>query len=105
MLGFLPPSSSATFLTVPEAADISHLPTARLPVKETRSTRGSSASGAPAPFPSPSTRLPTPAGRPASSSTFIRWIALYGVSSLGLSTNVLPAARHGATFQEVWRRG
>ena len=41
------------------------------------------------------TRLPTPAGRPASSSRRIRWIAVCGVSSLGLSTNVLPAARHG----------
>ena len=71
------------------------LPVASPPVKETRSTRGSSESGAPASAPAPSTRLPTPAGRPASASSFIRWIAVCGVSSLGLSTNVLPAARHG----------
>ena len=28
-----------------------------------------------------------------------------GVSSLGLSTNVLPAARQGATFHETWSSG
>ena len=49
----------------------------------------------PASGPAPSTRLPTPAGSPASSSSRIRWIAVCGVSSLGLSTKVLPAARHG----------
>ena len=40
-----------------------------------------------------------PAGRPASSSRRISMIAVDGVSSLGLSTNVLPAASAGATFQ------
>jgi hypothetical protein len=75
------------------------------PVKETRSTRGSLARGAPAAGPAPRTRLPTPAGSPASSRIRIRWTEVWGVSSLGLSTNVLPAARHGATFQEAWRSG
>ncbi len=59
------------------------------------STRGSVESGAPAVGPAPRTRLPTPAGSPASSSRRIRWIAECGVSSLGLSTKVLPAARQG----------
>ena len=48
MLGFLPPSSSATFFTVPEATAMIRLPVSRPPVNETRSTRGSSLSGAPA---------------------------------------------------------
>ena len=74
-------------------------PVCRPPVNETRSTRGSSASSAPASGPAPSTRLPTPAGSPASSSSRIRWMLVCGVSSLGLSTKVLPAARQGATFQ------
>ena len=105
MLGFLPPSSRATFFTVAAAAAMIRRPVARPPVNDTRSTRGSSESGAPAPGPAPSTRLPTPAGSPASSSSRIRWIAVCGVSSLGLSTNVLPAARQGATFQETWSSG
>ena len=67
--------------------------------------RGSEESGAPASGPAPSTRFPTPAGSPASSSSRIRWMAECGVSSLGLSTNVLPAARHGATFQETCSNG
>ena len=46
--------------------------------------------------PAPRTRLPTPAGRPASSSSRISRIAVCGVSSLGLSTKVLPAAQRRA---------
>ena len=105
MLGFLPPSSSATFFTVPDAVAMIRLPVPSPPVKETRSTRGSSLSGAPAFGPSPTTRLPTPAGRPASSSSRIRWIAVWGESSLGLSTNVQPAASAGATFQDTCSSG
>ena len=105
MLGFLPPSSSAIFFTVPDAVAMIRLPVPRPPVKETRSTRGSSLSSAPACGPSPSTRLATPAGTPASSSSRIRWMAVWGESSLGLSTNVQPAASAGATFQETWRSG
>ncbi|CAM5732230.1 hypothetical protein SALBM311S_01608 [Streptomyces alboniger] len=48
MLGFLPPSSSATFFTVPAAAAIRPRPVWSPPVNETRSTSGWSASGAPA---------------------------------------------------------
>ena len=105
MLGFLPPSSRATFFTVAAAVAMIARPVSSPPVNETRSTRGSEESGAPALAPAPSTRLPTPAGRPASSSRRIRWIAECGVSSLGLSTKVLPAARQGATFHETWRSG
>ena len=61
-LGFLPPSSRAIFLTVSGALTISRLPVSTPPVKETRSTRGSVESGAPASAPAPRTRLATPAG-------------------------------------------
>ena len=105
MLGFLPPSSSATFLTVPAAAAMTLRPVASPPVNETRSTSGLSASGAPAPAPAPSTRLATPAGSPASASRRISRITVDGVSSLGLRTNVLPAARAGATFQDACSSG
>ena len=105
MLGFLPPSSRATFFTVAAAAAITPRPVCTPPVNETRSTRGSVASGAPASGPAPSTRLPTPAGSPASSSSRIRWMEVCGVSSLGLSTKVLPAARQGATFQDACSSG
>ncbi len=46
-------------------------PVSTPPVKETRSTPGSSDSGAPTSGPAPSTRLATPAGSPASSSARI----------------------------------
>ena len=46
-LGFLPPSSSATFFTVAAAVAMIRLPVSSPPVKETMSTRGSSESGAP----------------------------------------------------------
>ena len=105
MLGFLPPSSSAIFFTVPEAAAMIRLPVATPPVKETRSTRGSSLSGAPAFGPSPTTRFATPAGSPASASSFIRWMAVVGESSLGLRTKVQPAASAGATFQDTCSSG
>ena len=55
--------------------------------------------------PSPTTRLPTPAGSPASSSSRIRWMAVWGESSLGLSTKVQPAASAGATFQDTCSSG
>ena len=49
--------------------------------------------------------VPTPAGRPASSSSSMRMIAVCGVSSLGLSTNVQPATIAGATFHAVCSSG
>ena len=69
MFGFLPPSSSATFLTVAAAAAITRLPVDSPPVNETRSTSGLSVSGAPTSGPPPRTRLATPAGSPASASS------------------------------------
>lgn len=104
-LGFLPPSSRATFLTESAAARITFVPLVRPPVKETRSTSGWAARRAPTGSPGPVTRLATPAGSPASTSRAMRATVDSGVISLGLSTKVLPAARAGAIFQEAWRSG
>ncbi len=104
-LGFLPPSSRATFFTVTAAAWATFVPLMRPPVKETRSTSGCSARRAPTVWPGPVTMLATPAGRPASTSRSMRAIVVSGVISLGLTTKVLPAARAGAIFQLAWSSG
>lgn len=103
--GFLPPSSSATFLTEAAAAWATLVPLTRPPVKETRSTSSWVPKRAPTVWPGPVTRLATPSGRPASASRRIRAIVLSGVISLGFSTKVLPAASAGATFQLAWSSG
>lgn len=104
-LGFLPPSSSATFFTVAAAVAMIRLPVSTPPVKDTMSTRGSSESGAPTSGPVPRTRLAAPAGSPASSNALISRIEVEGVSSAGLRTIVLPARSAGATFQLACSRG
>ena len=68
------------------------------PVNETMSTSGCAAIASPTTGPTPVTRLNTPAGRPAASITSARTNALSGVTSLGLSTTVQPAASAGATL-------
>ncbi len=106
MLGFLPPSSRATFFTVAAAAAMIRLPVASPPVNETRSTRGSSLSGAPGPRAGAEHEVGDArrARRPPRAAPISR-IAVCGVSSLGLSTKVLPAARQGATFHAVCSSG
>ena len=105
MFGFLPPSSRATFFTVSAAERMIALPVATPPVNETRSTSGLATRAAPTSAPEPRTRLTTPAGTPASASRSTRIRVLRGVTSLGLSTTVLPAARAGATFQDICSSG
>ena len=105
MLGFLPPSSRATRFTVGAAAAMIRRPVTMPPVKETRSTSGASVSIGPTRSPAPVTRLATPVGRPTSVSASTSHIAVDGVSSLGLSTKVFPAASAGATFQAVCSSG
>jgi hypothetical protein len=53
----------------------------------------------PTPGPSPCTTLNRPAGSPASTASWATWTIEKGVSSEGLRTTPLPAARAGATFQ------
>ena len=91
---------------MPVAADSAIFrPVTRPPVKETRSISGWEDSGAPTVPPSPSTRFATPFGSPSSSSTSIISIVVCGVSSAGLITKALPAARAGAIFHAACSSG
>src|SRR3954464_15390340 len=104
--GDLPPSSSATRLTVSQAAFATSLPARVDPVNETMSTPGWRAIACPTTGPVPGTRLKTPAGStPAASITSARMNAFSGVTSLGLTTTEQPAAIAGATFAQTWWSG
>src|SRR5918993_812328 len=98
-LADLPPSSSVTRFMVPAAPDMMPLPTSVEPVKATLATSGCSTSRFPTLLPGPTTTLTTPSGIPASRAMRSNARALSGVSSAGLRTSVLPAARAGAIFQ------
>src|SRR5215217_6541381 len=74
------------------------LPVVVSPVNETMSTPGWATNGAPADSPKPWTTLKTPVGRPTSSRISASLEAVSGDHSAGLSTQVFPAARHGAIF-------
>ena len=100
MLGALPPSSSETFLRLPDAAAAIFLPTSVLPVKATLSTPGCSTSAAPV-SPKPVTTLTTPAGTPASRRSWPRRSAVSGVCSAGLRTTVLPAVIAGTILKQA----
>ena len=105
MLGFLPPSSTATRFTVSADARMIAWPVARPPVKLTMSTSGCAASGAPTAGPVPSRMLTTPGGTPASSTSRTSSTDVSGVTSLGLITLVLPAASAGASFHDSCSSG
>ena len=105
MLGFLPPSSRATFFTVAAAAAMIVRPVCRPPVKETRSTRGSVDSERARVRPGAEHQV-ADTGRQARLLEQPHQVDRgVGVSSLGFSTKVLPAARQGATFHETWSSG
>ena len=104
-LADLPPSSSATFLTVPAATSATRLPARVEPVKDTMSMPGWAAMASPTPGPVPLTRLNTPAGRPTSSTTSASSQAFSGATSDGLSTTVQPAARAAPTLHMIWCSG
>jgi hypothetical protein len=90
-------------LTLAAAAAITERPTADDPVNETMSTSGWFTSACPASGPLPVTTLTTPSGMPASLAASASSSAVSGVSSLGLSTIVLPAATAGRIFQPaIW---
>ena len=103
--GFLPPSSSETFFSVPEAAATMRLPTAVEPVKDTMSTPGWLDRVAPTGSPWPSTMLRTPGGRPASLSSSPRITVVEGVNSEGFTTAVQPAASAKGSFWQTIRKG
>ena len=70
-------------------------PVSRPPVKETRSTAGCSASGAPTSGPAPRTRLATPAGSPASSSARISRIEVERGELAGLEDEGVAGGERG----------
>jgi hypothetical protein len=104
-LADLPPSSSATRAIRSAAACVIARPVAVEPVNETMSTSGCPAIAAPTTGPVPVTRLSTPGGSPASSAASTSRYATSGVSSLGLSTTVQPAASAAATLATTWCNG
>ena len=102
MKGALPPSSSATFFTVPAHWAISSLPTSVEPVKESLRTTGLAVSSAPTSAARlVVTMLNTPGGMPARSASSASASALSGVSSAGLITMVHPAARAGPALRVI----
>src|SRR5580704_10391064 len=105
MLGDLPPSSSATRLSVSAALLTMILPTAALPVKAILSTPGCATSAAPAVSPKPLMMFTTPGGKPASANQLANSRAVSGVCSAGLRIQVQPAASAGASFQAAINKG
>src|SRR3954454_16114649 len=103
--GDLPPSSSATRLTVDDATSDTRLPARVEPVNEIMSTSGCPAIASPTTGPRPGTRLNTPAGRPTDSMISASTNAFSGVISDGFTTTQQPAASAGATFAQIWCSG
>src|SRR5262249_54190278 len=99
MFGFLPASSSETFLNNGAHASATFLPVAVPPVNEIVLIFGCAVIAAPTFGPVPCTTLSTPFGRPASRTILHSMNAVMGVSSLGFAIAVLPTAIAGAIFQ------
>jgi hypothetical protein len=78
MFGLLPPSSSETFFTLPEASRMISWPVVVSPVNATLPTPGWAAMDAPAVPPGPVTTLSTPGGMPASNASSPSRIAVNG---------------------------
>src|ERR1700744_5059831 len=87
------------------AAPPTRIPVAVDPVNAILSTSGCEANAAPVSGPQPVTTLITPGGNPASANSFANASVDVGVWSLGLTTNVHPAARPAASFQVSSRSG
>src|SRR5262249_13617240 len=106
MLAPLPPSSKETFLSVVAEAAMMALPVVVSPVNEIQSMPACRVRASPAPPPpKPWTTLKTPAGNPAALTISPSKVAVYGVHSAGLSTQLFPMARQGAIFQVARYRG
>ena len=75
-------------------------PTAVDPVNDTTRTAADVVIALPTSSPPPVTRLTTPRGTPASSSTLTKLTAESGVSVAGLKTTVLPQTSAGIIFHE-----
>ena len=104
MFAALPPSSRVSRLPVPATARLISLPTSVDPVNATLSRPGWATSAAPV-SPAPVSTFTTPGGSPACWHTSASSSAVSGVVSAGLSTQVLPAASAGASFQAAISSG
>ncbi|MNH13132.1 hypothetical protein D3C79_726950 [compost metagenome] len=96
--GALPPSSMCMRFTLSAVAPMMCAPVGMEPVSDTMRTLGWVTSGLPTVWPRPNRILSTPGGSRSCASS-PRRRAVSGVSSEGLITTVLPAAKAGATFQ------
>ena len=103
--GALPPSSRFTRVRVGAAFSMIRLPTDTDPVMEIIPTSGWVLRVSPTTRPRPLTRLNTPAGTPASSTSFANSRALTGVSDDGLITMVLPVSNAGAILRAMRKNG
>ena len=99
MLGFLPPSSSETFLKSGAHASATLRPVTVPPVNEIVLIFGCAVIAAPTFGPVPCTTLSAPFGNPAARQISQSRNAVIGVSSLGLAIAVLPTEIAGAIFQ------
>ena len=97
---FLPPISRWTFLKLGAALVLTVRPTSVEPVNDTTLTAGDSSSALPTSPPPPVTRLSTPGGTPASSSTLTKFHDESGVSVAGFSTTVSPQISAGRIFHD-----
>ena len=106
MLGFLPPSSTATRFTVSADARMIAWPVARPPVKLTMSTSGCAVSGAPTAGPVPSRMLTTPGGTPGLLDEAHEQHRRERRDLARLDHAVVqPATRAGASFHDSCRSG
>ncbi len=98
-MGFLPPSSSETRLSVFAARVLMSIPVSVCPVKEMTRTSGCSTRAWPTSAPEPVTTLTTPSGMPPSMSSSTKRTRQAGVSEAGFMTAVLPQISAGKSFQ------
>ncbi len=92
-------------MRLPAAAWATRRPVAVEPVNATLSTPGWPASASPVDRSQPVTTFTTPAGSPASYRTSAKATVEADACSDGLTTQVLPAASSGASFQVSSIRG
>ncbi len=100
-LALLPPSSSVHRFTCSAQPAMICFPTAVDPVNATLRTSGCVTKRCPTTEPRPGMTVSTPSGSPASRASSPMRMAVRGVSSAGLRSTVLPAARAGAIPQAM----
>ena len=103
--GALPPNSIAVRFTVSAQPRMRALPTRVLPVKDNLRTSKLSTRADPIALASPTTTFNAPRGMPAASASWHKARAEKGVSSLGFTTAVQPAAKAPAAARVTIAEG